>query len=62
MKFSNPDILMMEAFLDRELDEEDVPKIMDKMNTHPEFKQLYDILKDQKHAIKCAFLSDNKTH
>lgn len=62
MSISPSHILMMEALLDDELNEEDVQKIKEAMLAYPELHQLYTILKSQKAAIKSAFLLDAQTH
>lgn len=62
MRLSIPDILMIEAFLDGELTADGVCKVQDMLISRPELKQLYDALKFQKEAIKCIFLSNDRTH
>ena len=62
MKLSPANIMMIEAFLDGELAMKDVPTIQKMMNTHSELKEVYEILKLQRNAIKCAFLSENRKH
>ena len=62
MRLSHTDMMIMEAFLDGELAGEELSKAESLLKNHPELKMFYNILKAQKKAVKCAFLSDENTH
>lgn len=59
---SQSQILLIEALLDGELSGQDALTAIKVLNSSYEMKQLYNSLKEQKEAIKHAFLEINPRH
>ena len=62
MKIQQSQMLLIEALLDGELSGQELLTAMTVLNTSEDLKLLYERLKEQKEAIKIAFLQVQSRH